>query len=576
MKQSQALDIMKTGANIFLTGEPGSGKTHIINKYVSYLRSCGIEPAITASTGIAATHIGGMTIHSWSGIGIRSELSRHDLDKIITNKKYKKRLEDTKVLIIDEISMLPPEALNLVELVCRRAKKNPQPFGGMQVIFVGDFFQLPPISKSDSGRPQQNMFASVSERFAFGSLAWQASTPVTCYLSEQYRQDDKEYLDLLSAIRANRFNEDHVLRLERCKINYSEAPQGLPKLFTHNLDVDRVNNEMLAKLDGKYHSFEMRGQGPRPLVETLKRGCLSPETLELKIGASIMFTKNSPKGLFVNGTLGKVAGFDPANNYPIVALRDGRKLTVEPADWVLEDNGVDVARITQFPLRLAWAITVHKSQGMSLDGAVMDLSSVFEYGQGYVALSRVRRLSGLHLIGWNNRAVEVHPEIVAKDSDFKSSSFREAEVFSGMDLDNLKTLHNHFINLCGGREGLMAEREIKDFFPIKKVAKKKTKGDTVEETLAHWREGKGLEEICEARGLKSSTVLSHLEKLSGAGKINPEELLKLISAELCEVLPEIHQAFQQLETAKLAEVFSYFKGRHSFEDLRLARLVLEK
>lgn len=576
MTQSQALDIMKTGANIFLTGEPGSGKTHIINKYVSYLRSCGIEPAITASTGIAATHIGGMTIHSWSGIGIKTELSRHDIEKIVANKKYSKRFEDAKVLIIDEISMLPPSTLDLVELVCRRAKKNPEPFGGLQVIFVGDFFQLPPISKSDHGRPQQNIFESVSERFAFGSGAWQAANPTICYLSEQYRQDDKEYLDLLSAIRANRFKENHVARLERRKINYSEAPSGLPKLFTHNLDVDRVNNEMLAKLDGKYHSFEMRGQGPRPLVEALKRGCLSPETLELKIGAAVMFTKNSPKGFFVNGTLGKVAGFDPANNYPIVSLRDGRKLTVEPADWVLEDNGVDVARVTQFPLRLAWAITVHKSQGMSLDGAVMDLSQVFEYGQGYVALSRLRRLSGLHLIGWNNRAVEVHPEIVAKDSDFKSSSFREAEVFSKMSADNLKTLHNHFINLCGGREGLMAEREVKDFFPIKKAVKKKTKGDTVEETLAHWREGKGLEEICEARGLKSSTVISHLEKLAEAEKIKPEELFKLISAELCEVLPEIHQAFRQLETNKLTDIFSHFKGRYSFEDLRLARLVLEK
>lgn len=581
MTQSQALDIMKTGANIFLTGEPGSGKTYVVNKYVAYLRSCGIEPAITASTGIAATHIGGMTIHSWSGVGIKSELSRYDIEKIITNKKFAKRFEETKVLIIDEISMLSANTLDLVELVCRRAKKNPEPFGGMQVIFVGDFFQLPPVNKFDLIKSQKSIFENTSERFAFTSSAWQSTALITCYLSEQYRHDDKDYLDLLLAIRTNDFNEKHIIQLEQRKINYHETPADLPKLFTHNIDVDRVNNEMLAQLNGKYCSFEMRGYGPKALVEILQRGCLSPKILELKVGASVMFTKNSFKGLFVNGTLGTVIGFNSTNDYPIVSLRDGRKLTVEPTDWVLEDNGVDVARITQFPLRLAWAITVHKSQGMSLDGAIIDLSSVFEYGQGYVALSRVRRLSGLYLIGWNNRAVKVDPKIITKDSDFRSSSFREAEVFSNMPMEDVKALHHRFIKLCGGSgsdsdENFVIHSEINDFSSLKKIVRKKTNKNTVEETLIYWREGKDLEEICKVRGLKNTTVLSHLEKLLDMGKIQSEELFKLVSEELCEVLPEIHQAFHQLETNKLAKVFSYFKGRHSFENLRLARLVLEK
>jgi ATP-dependent DNA helicase PIF1 len=467
MTQSQALEILKTGTNVFLTGEPGSGKTHLINKYVSYLRSCGIDPAITASTGIAATHIGGMTIHSWSGIGIKSELSRHELDKIANNKKYHKRISEAKVLIIDEISMLPPEALNLVEAVCRRVKKNIEPFGGLQVIFVGDFFQLPPISKKIPDSQQQNLLSEMTEIFAYGSSAWQASVPMTCYLSEQYRQDDKDYLDLLSAIRGNRFNDDYACRLERRKINYSEAPQGLPKLFSHNFDVDRVNNEMLSKLSAKKESFTMTGRGAKALVGVLKRGCLSPEILDLKVGATVMFTKNSPKGLFVNGTLGKVERFEPGSGYPIVALRDGRKLKVEPMDWVLEENGEDVARITQLPLRLAWAITVHKSQGMSLDGAVMDLSTVFEYGQGYVAFSRVRRLSGLYLLGWNNRAFEVHPEIVAKDTDFKLASINSLTFFTQLPTENLKALQEKFINVCCGRGGQRAEEEIEDFYPLK-------------------------------------------------------------------------------------------------------------
>ncbi|MFA5021001.1 MAG: PIF1 family DEAD/DEAH box helicase [Patescibacteria group bacterium] len=464
MTQDQALDIMKTGANVFLTGEPGSGKTHIINKYVSYLRSCGVEPAITASTGIAATHIGGLTIHSWSGIGIKTELSRYETDKIAADKRIAKRMAAARVLIIDEISMLPPNTLDMVEAVCRRVKKNSSPFGGLQVVFVGDFFQLPPIMKPQPNRPQPALLDSLSARFAYGSAAWAGASPMICYLHEQYRQDDQDYLRLLSAIRANNFNEDHLCRLEKRKINYSEAPRGLPKLFSHNSDVDRVNNEMLAKLPGKYRSFAMTGYGARPLVETLKRGCLSPETLKLKAGASVMFTKNNQKGLFVNGTLGTVDRFDPANNRPIIAIRGGKKITVEPASWMLEENGLEVASITQLPLRLAWAITVHKSQGMSLDGAVMDLSSVFEFGQGYVALSRVRRLSGLHLLGWNNRAFEVHPEIVAKDTDFKLASADGLSFFTKMPEPDLKKMHADFINLCQGRTGLTAEREVEDFY----------------------------------------------------------------------------------------------------------------
>ncbi|MEI6288612.1 MAG: PIF1 family DEAD/DEAH box helicase, partial [bacterium] len=396
MTQSQALDIMKTGANIFLTGEPGSGKTHIVNEYVSYLRSFGIKPAITASTGIAATHIGGMTIHSWSGIGIKSDLSRGELDKIANDKRIGKRIKEAKVLIIDEISMLPPKTLNMVDAVCRRARQNPNPFGGLQVILVGDFFQLPPIIKNQPNNSQATIVSEMAERFAYGSSAWASANPIVCYLHEQYRQDDHDYLKLLSAIRANKFSDFHLGYLQKRKIKYIDAPKSLPKLYSHNFDVDRVNAEMLVRLPGQTKSFAMTSHGHNHLVETLKRGCLSPENLELKIGASVMFTKNSPKGIFVNGTLGTVDSFDPASNLPIVAVSRGQKIMVEPADWLLEDRGESVAQITQLPLRLAWAITVHKSQGMSLDGAVMDLSSVFEYGQGYVALSRVRRLSGLH------------------------------------------------------------------------------------------------------------------------------------------------------------------------------------
>lgn len=192
MTQADAISILKTGQSVFLTGEPGSGKTHTINEYVRYLREHSVEPAITASTGIAATHIGGVTVHSWSGIGIKKFLTKADLDFIGTKERLVKQITKTGVLIIDEISMLDSRLLDLIESIVSYVKRSKLPFGGIQVIFVGDFFQLPPISRA--GEPPV--------RFAFESKAWQRLDPLVLYLSEQHRQEDEEFLGLLTAIRS--------------------------------------------------------------------------------------------------------------------------------------------------------------------------------------------------------------------------------------------------------------------------------------------------------------------------------------------------------------------------------------
>jgi len=417
MTQSEALAILKTGSNVFVTGEPGSGKTHTINDYVAYLRVRGIEPAITASTGIAATHIGGMTIHSWSGIGIKTTLGTSDLHAIASSRHIAKRVRRANVLIIDEVSMLPPETLSMIDAICREIKESSEPFGAIQVALVGDFFQLPPIVRPPVGDDSQILFMEESSaRFAYDSPAWGRANLIVCYLTEQHRQDDSEFLALLSAIRRNAFGADHLRRLTSRTVHPHAAPKAAPKLFSHNVDVDRVNEGVLAHLPGEPRVFIMSSQGQEALASALKKGCLSPETLRLKVGAAVMFTKNNPKEGFVNGTLGVVEAFDHHHTHPIVRTRSGRRVEVEPMDWAVEENGTIRARITQLPLRLAWAVTVHKSQGMSLDEAVMDFRDVFEFGQGYVALSRVRRLSGLHLLGWNERAFQVHPEVLAEPS----------------------------------------------------------------------------------------------------------------------------------------------------------------
>lgn len=443
MTQDIALAILKSGASVFLTGQPGAGKTHVVNAFVKHLRAHGIEPALTASTGIAATHIGGMTIHSWSGIGIKDFLTRWDIDRIAQNEKVSRRVQKARTLIIDEISMLDARILNSVDQVCKAIRQNTAPFGGLQVVLVGDFFQLPPVSR-DGRQPE----------FAFQSQAWEALRPSVCYLSEQYRQDDGDFLNVLAAVRTGSVAEEHVEILQSRAARRDDAPHGTVKLYSHNADVDRINEMELGKLvkpGATPREFAMRSVGASHLQETLKRSCLSPEKLRLVEGASVMFTRNDQAGAFVNGTLGKVVGFDRETGTPRVETREGAEITAHPMEWKIDDQGKVLAALEQVPLRLAWAMTVHKSQGMSLDAAVMDLGGAFEYGQGYVALSRVRRLSGLYLLGLNRRALEVHPTVLQQDQRFLQDSNIAEEAMGAMTLDEMDEAAKRFIVECGGK-----------------------------------------------------------------------------------------------------------------------------
>ena len=441
MTQDEALAILKTGLNVFLTGEPGSGKTHTINRYIKWLRERGVEPAVTASTGIAATHIGGHTIHSWSGIGVKRDISDYEIEMINSREKTARRIIDAKVLIIDEISMLDAATLESIDRVLRTLRRRPmmpeQPFGGLQIVFVGDFFQLPPISKGTQAK------------FAFESESWKAANPIACYLSEQHRQDDGEFLELLGAMRRGDFSAIHRTRLQS-RVGVTSKKEVATRLYTHNENVDRINTESLGKIEGKGRIYEMTSRGAASLIEALKKNCLSPETLELKIGAAVMFTRNNFDAGYVNGTLGTVLDFSPLGA-PIVKTKHGR-VTATEESWEIMDGNKVLARITQIPLRLAWAITVHKSQGMSLDAAIIDLTQAFEYGQGYVAISRVRTLEGLFLEGFNERALELHPKVASADRYFRWYSDAARTKFSVLAAGEKVKLENNFLRAIGAEE----------------------------------------------------------------------------------------------------------------------------
>jgi len=566
MTQGEALKILKTGANVFLTGAPGSGKTYTINQYVAYLRSHKIKPAITASTGVASTHIGGITIHSWCGIGIKNQLNKYDLNKIATTSYTKKRVSEAKVLIIDEVSMLPPATLQMVDIVCKKIKGNQLPFGGIQIVLVGDFFQLPPIIKfSQNNYSQEILFEETPNRFAFDSPTWRQAELSTCYITEQYRQDDNALLLILSKIRGNNFDKESLAQIKMRKINPLYVPAGAPKLYSHNVNVDFVNNQMLEKIEAKPKLFRMQTRGHRALVMAMKKGCLSPENLYLKIGACVMFTKNDQKNGFINGTLGTVVGYDIETNLPIVQIKNGKKIIVSSAEWTVEENGKIKGSITQIPLRLAWAITVHKSQGVSLDEAVIDLSKVFEFGQGYVALSRVRRLSGVHLLGWNSKAFQVSNDALKKDREFQAQSIETEKMLSRFSEDELVKTANDFILSCDGK------------LDTSKVAHEinENKTDTYRETLKFWNQGMGIEQIAKMRNLTQGTILCHIENLINTKKIEKDVLARIVPLNIFHAIPQIHSVFKKLDTKKLSPVFEFFNGKYSYDELRIAKLMLK-
>ncbi len=575
MTQEEALTILKTGANVFLTGEPGSGKTHTVNAYVRWLREHDIEPAITASTGIAATHIGGMTIHAWSGIGIKEALTKYDLRMIAANERVVKRMRRAKVLIVDEVSMLSANTLTMVDAACREVLSKTEPFGGLPVVLVGDFFQLPPIVKRQEAEAGQMAFAEeASPIFAYDSPAWARADLTVCYLEEQHRQDDPEFLGILSAIRQNTFDETHLAHIAKRMTSLATAPKNAPKLFTHNADVDRINAEMLKRLPGAENSFLMTSQGSAKLAATLIKNCLSPETLLLKINAAVMFTKNNQKEGYVNGTLGTVVGFNSTNGYPLVETRGRRRIEVEPVEWMVEENDRPLARIKQIPLRLAWAITVHKSQGMSLDEAVMDLRECFAFGQGYVAISRVRQLAGLHLLGWNERAFQVHPEILVKDEEFRAASVAAANTSGATPKEATDAAHTNFILACGGVVTANHAKEGMSLAPLGTSAS--LRQPTIAVTHALISSGKTIAEVAAIRNLAPTTIAAHITDLHKKGIIGNAELATYISPTLKNALPEIHAAFRSIGREKLTPIFQHFREKYSFDDLRFARMLLKK
>ncbi len=430
-EQQLAFDKYVSGENIFITGPGGSGKSYLIKKIASHARQNGKKIAICAMTGCAAIllNCGAKTMHSWSGIGLARGDENIIVTRIITNKFKRNFWKYTDVLVLDEVSMLSSKLFNLLDLIGQRVRKSPLPFGGIQLVFCGDFFQLPPIGSDDEPESKQFCFESKLWNNTFENSNGENNQ---IQLTTIFRQKDEIFAKILNQIRVGRLTKTPYNTLMEyvgrkvdpsCKIKPTI-------LFPTRRAVEEINRTEMTKLSSDVKEFsckrvELIDEEDKKEIIVKKQASdkqkeseekylvtngLFEKTLKLREGAQVMCIANvdMENGIY-NGSQGIVIGFTPENN-PIVRFVNGVERAMGPHTWLSEN--VAGLGVSQIPLILAWAITIHKSQGSTLDMAEIDIGNgIFECGQSYVALSRVRDLSGLYLSAFNPQKIKVNKKV---------------------------------------------------------------------------------------------------------------------------------------------------------------------
>lgn len=437
-KQELALNSLKRGKNVFLTGPAGSGKTFLLKNFIDWYRhnkeTENKKIYITATTGLSASLIEGCTIHSYSGIGT----GQKDINDIYKNivkfsSGAKKRWLETGVLIIDEISMMEASIFDKLEILAKKIRKNDDPFGGIQIILSGDFLQLPPIK---------------STTFCFEAISWDIVIDKVFYFDKIIRQRDESLQEVLNNIRIGVVDDRVKSLLNSCFNKKLEHPSGIipTHLFSKRDVVLNYNTKELQKLiDNECETYTYSAEYIFPekkkiteeakefLINLINTNRCIDDTLTLSVGAQVMLITNQlsaltteeasiMKNTIFNGSRGIVVGFEQVANgkkYPIVSFLSGEILTITPHTFEYESDKQTI-RKAQIPLILAWAITIHKAQGMSLDYLQTDIGKdIFEYGQVYVVLSRIRNIDGLSLFNIDYSKIRAHPKILSYYSDLE-------------------------------------------------------------------------------------------------------------------------------------------------------------
>ena len=399
-EQAEVLRAALSGTSLFFTGGAGTGKSFLLREIIKRLPAA--TTFATASTGVAACHIGGVTLHYFAGIG-GGERPVAEL-AATAMKRRGAQWRAAKTLVIDEISMVDGALLDTLDEVARRVRGNSKPFGGLQLILCGDFYQLPPVTKGGA-----------APRFAFEARCWPSVVRRCFELHKVFRQSDPEFIDALAQVRVGRCSAAAEAMLRACRGRPLPDFDGISatRLFTHKDDCNRLNEQRLRALPGAAVTFRARDSGrDEAALSALRVSTPAPPELQLKVGAQVILTKtlDQEKGL-VNGAAGVVVKLLASKN-PVVRFRAGCELIVRVEPFTLSSGGAVVATRQQLPLDYGWAISVHKSQGMSLARVQMSLGRAFESGQVYVALSRARSLDGLSLIDVDFSKIRANPKVV--------------------------------------------------------------------------------------------------------------------------------------------------------------------
>lgn len=410
-KFKEIMTLIKHGDNVFITGHAGTGKSYILNKLKERIPSL----VVTSTTGIAAVNVKGQTLHSWAGVGICNRPVDQTVERILKKSSLRKNITSATILAIDEISMLDTNTFEYVDAVLREVRNNTAPFGGLQLILIGDFFQLPPVNKENNGE----------RKYCFESPLWEELNLKTVVLTKNYRQKEKDFIKVLSDMRVNALTDEDIKFLQNRDFMYDDDLSEVLHIFATNNEADGYNNMMLRRVDSKeYHLYAFDGvyrnkklvTTPTTVRETnmfkrIDNVCNADKDIVLKNCARVMLLINLDfeKGL-INGSCGTVMEID--DEYVNVLFDNGVTAKIQQHDFEFYNNEELVAVRKQFPLRLAYGITIHKSQGMSLDKLVVDCSRIFEKGQAYVACSRIKTSDGLYLRNFTPERVMVDQKVV--------------------------------------------------------------------------------------------------------------------------------------------------------------------
>lgn len=531
--QEKALDILQREGNIFLTGAAGTGKSFLLSRYLRDKPSDAFP--IVASTGAAAVLIGGRTFHSFFGLGIMEGGLEATVARALKSRKLVQRLLSASCVIIDEVSMLSGATLMAAEMIARKVRNIDLPWGNLRIIAVGDFAQLPPVTQGMQLKD-----------WAFQHAIWKETDFQPALLSTVMRTQDVDFLNILNFVRAGTVNDDVRDFLNDHMIDSSEEAEGT-RLYPHRAKADEYNLRKLHSIPGSIRSIQTHYEGSSHVLESARRSLPIPDVLQIKEGALVMMRKNDPseEQLYVNGSLGYVR--DITEDTLTIRLLQGGTIEVEQQKFsCLDGDGQELLSAWNFPVTLAWATTIHKAQGASLDSMIVDLSSLWEPGQAYVAMSRVRSAQGLHVERWSERSIRAEPLVTS----FYDSMTTEMEAYVPRPLFTVRALFTK----------PTVER-------TRKKSKSEDRMETIEKLL---RENRPIERIAGACGMNMDQLLKLIEKMQQNGTRCDLSYL----ADDVDSYDAIRRSFEDIGLARLKPVYEDLKEEFDYETLRLVRCII--